>query len=701
MLVARQQLLSRVLATTFRPSAAVCSRSVMNDAYRFEDLSREELIARLVALEGAPSSSSQTSAPDLTLSTNSPSDKKPASKPRKVKLDANGKVRVEKKFDIRQYPCRKIALRFSYDGASYSGLATQRNPHKADQEEIATVEDVLWKALVETRLVGERDTMGGVGWSRCGRTDAGVSAGGQVVALWVRSKKVDQAKERRDLEMFVAAKKREQSKGDDAEEDPSESRDVAAAEDTVKVAADPTHEELAYVANLNSVLPPTIRIQAWSPVRSHFSSRFDCRYRHYKYFFTSGCPFIEQSSSHGPVPKLDISLMRMAAQKLLGDHDFQNLCRVDPSKQVENFRRRIDGISIDEVSQPWPRSAAAMTAAVTHDTNGKGDEASSEEAMYVLNLRGTAFLYHQVRHIVAILFLIGARLESPSIIDELLNVERGAVARDRLIMRKRGLVLDDESSDATCKVATTLPNSTATTMTGKVASDDFEANETAPPAQLTPVDTTELNMAESALLNLTVFDRKPAYEMASDRPLMLWDCGFKDTDIQWRSGTYDGPLPTQAATIDDGDDGSSSEPTTEALSGDVNSTTNLTAALLHSHWSSLVITAEMYKHFLLALPLDVSQFRAGYIPASTYFQQSSLPTLEKASVLVDGTEAAWQQSKASRKMKPLGNGKFKPLQDYRGLLHAKREERPEIKNEKYLQGRGKRIADKKALKDEL
>jgi tRNA pseudouridine38/39 synthase len=35
--------------------------------------------------------------------------------------------------------------------------------------------------------------------------------------------------------------------------------------------------------------------------------------------------------------------------------------------------------------------------------------------MPVLDLVGTAFLYNQVRHIMAILLLIGARLELPSL----------------------------------------------------------------------------------------------------------------------------------------------------------------------------------------------------------------------------------------------------------------------------------------------
>lgn len=646
---------------------------------KYRNLSREELIAKIAALEGSHSSSSRIT-PSLS------EEQKKNEKKRRVKFDKEGNIQVAREFDIRQYPSRKIALRFSYDGTSYNGLATQNYTGNQSRQDVLAVEDVLWKALVATRLVGEKDTMGGVGWSRCGRTDAGVSAGGQVVSLWVRSRKVDQWEERKALEEFVAAKKREQGKDEDGVSELEEGTIDSSAPTTdislTRIPVEPDSEELAYVSNLNNVLPTTIRIQAWSPVRPHFSSRFDCRYRHYKYFFTSGCPFAEQATTKGLIPSLDIPLMRYAAQKFLGDHDFQNFCRVDASKQIDNFRRRVDGISIDEVSRPWPRSATSVPDHVSNGVPTNGKEESSTEKMYVLNLRGTAFLYHQVRHIVAVLFQIGAGLEKASIIDELLNVEKGALARDRLMMRRRGLVLHDGPGEED-EIKTTLPNSTATTMTGNVASDEFAEDGTHIAPSEEDIDSDDFNPEELALQDCTIYDQKPAYEMASDRPLMLWECGFKESDIEWRSGTYDGSIRSHSSMQE-----------SEALNGDINSATRPTIALLHSHWSSLAINTEMYKHFLLALPLDVSQSQAGFIPASTFFKQSSLPTLEKDWVLKNVSKPAFTSSGA-RRLIPLGNGNSKPLMAYKGLFHAKREETPETKNAKYLHGRGKRRAEKK------
>ena len=171
------------------------------------------------------------------------------------------------------------------------------------------------------------------GWSRCGRTDAGVSAAGQVIALWVRSRRVDE----RALRLH----------------------DAADGEPPKPEVLDADGEELPYVATLNRLLPHSIRIQAWSPVAHTFSARFNCSFRHYKYFFTLGAPHTLTWQPESPsqfVGRLDIERMRDAAARLVGEHDFRNMCKVDASKQITNFRRRIDGATIDYVSHGWSDS---------------------------------------------------------------------------------------------------------------------------------------------------------------------------------------------------------------------------------------------------------------------------------------------------------------------------------------------------------
>ncbi|KAF9006981.1 pseudouridine synthase [Cyathus striatus] len=267
----------------------------------YDDWTREQLIERLTRLD------------------------RPITSPVLPKRSPN------KPFDFSSYHTRKIALKFCYSGQEYGGLAYQKVSGP-----LPTVEGVLFDALAKARLVEAEAGYDGCKWERCGRTDRGVSAGGQVVSLWVRTGK-------QKLE----------------------------------------HD---YVPILNNLLPHTIRILAWSPVSESFSARFSCKQRHYKYFFS---------------PKgLDIPRMQEAAARLIGEHDFRNLCKVDAQKQIKVFKRKILNAYVEPLGE-------------------------DVDSIYVFNLVGTAFLYHQVRHIMSILFLVGAGLEHPSLVTRLMNVDEG------------------------------------------------------------------------------------------------------------------------------------------------------------------------------------------------------------------------------------------------------------------------------------
>ncbi|KAJ3809260.1 pseudouridine synthase [Lentinula aff. lateritia] len=286
----------------------------------YENWSREELIAHIKELEGRTNAAG---AMDKTRTEN-PLSTSPAPQ--------------TSQFDFASHPRRKIALKFCYSGWEYNGLAYQLKPTP-----LPTVEGVIFDALTRTKLIDPAAGYDGCGWEKCGRTDRGVSAGGQVISLWKKTH----------LHFYP--------------------------------------HQLDYVAILNRILPHTIRILAWSPVSTTFSARFACKCRHYKYFF---------SSEH-----LDIPKMRDAASRLLGLHDFRNLCKLDTAKQITVFDRKILRADIDPVDP---------------------STSTNSSSMYVLNLIGTAFLYHQVRHIMAILLLVGRGLEQPSVVTSLLNTKEGA-----------------------------------------------------------------------------------------------------------------------------------------------------------------------------------------------------------------------------------------------------------------------------------
>lgn len=86
--------------------------------------------------------------------------------------------------------------------------------------------------------------------------------------------------------------------------------------------------------------------------------------------------------------------MQLAAQNLLGEHDFRNLCRMDVGGGVKSFVRSIDFVTLEPMGQTAPNSGYNI---------------------YVMSIRGKAFLWHQIRCIMGILILIGEGKEEPEV----------------------------------------------------------------------------------------------------------------------------------------------------------------------------------------------------------------------------------------------------------------------------------------------
>jgi tRNA pseudouridine38/39 synthase len=113
-------------------------------------------------------------------------------------------------------------------------------------------------------------------YSKCGRTDRGVSALGNVFALRVRN---------------------------------------------IQRKGSPPPAFLPYCSMLNRHLPKDIRILGYTLVPEYFDARFSCIYREYKYFFNP--------------ETMDLTRMALAARKLIGTHDFRNFCKKDESQQFD------------------------------------------------------------------------------------------------------------------------------------------------------------------------------------------------------------------------------------------------------------------------------------------------------------------------------------------------------------------------------
>jgi len=139
--------------------------------------------------------------------------------------------------------------------------------------------------------------------------------------------------------------------------------------------------------------------------------------------------------------------MLEAAKDLVGEHDFRNLCKMDVGNGVVTYRRHITTVNfnvcqhenricrvetVSSISDPGiantcsntDHSSPDITVENSPHPNVVARNSNNSYDICELTITGQAFLWHQIRCIVAILFLIGQGRESPGIISELLDVER-------------------------------------------------------------------------------------------------------------------------------------------------------------------------------------------------------------------------------------------------------------------------------------
>ncbi|GAA5892418.1 hypothetical protein JCM5296_003593 [Sporobolomyces johnsonii] len=566
----------------------------------------------------------EPASPAASLPPTPPAPTPTSKKARKARQDQIGPLPPS----LANAPKRHIALLFSYEGWAHSGLAYQP---RGVYTPLPTVEGCLLDALEKSRLI-EPISEGegfGCGFERCGRTDAGVSSSAQVINLWVRSDLDDpMGTKGKDVDpTSVEAIRTARSRSPE----PSRSRSSSVSSSSSQLSFDLAPRkpaapvEIPYITLLNRHLPPSIRIHAWSPVSASFSSRFSCIWRHYKYFFSASpvAPFLGSADQfdYGEAYRamgfpehakgwqdrlrgvdwgsleLDVDLMRDAVARLVGEHDFRNFCKVDPPKQLKTHQRTVISASIDPVE-------------------------GEDEATWVLNLRGGAFLYNQVRHIVAILFLVGARLESPSIVDRLLW-----------------------TSDRTPSTI----------------------------AKVSPAPSEEM-------------DRKPGYQMAEDLPLILWQCGFNSTELDWRTDNV--PRPGDSSF------------TPAALEPFLDSTGRLKATLdPHETFRRMFLemneTYTQYRLRSIVLRHHLASF-AFHAPPPAPALPVSPPLLSSSSSPSTSSTPSSSSRPRSRSpspsrtptFTPLGAGRTARTTTYIPLLSRARSELPETLNARWAAGRG-------------
>jgi tRNA pseudouridine38/39 synthase len=406
----------------------------MADPVSYDDWTKESLIERIKQLEGQVASSVSSSQP-------APPPPPPPLNSREKRKAQRIAALTKRKLDTSKWSTRYVAFKLAYLGKNYGGYE-----HQATSD-VPTIESELWRAFTTSRLINP-DDMSVVDWtcceySKCGRTDRGVSSFGQVIGIRVRSKRPQAAVKRPRLEDGGGGGGSGEGDGEEgpvteAATDAGAAGEEADAMDVEEAPLspewDPIRDEFEYCKLLNRLLPPDIRILAWCPAPPPgFSARFSCRERQYRYFFTQ--PAFSPLPSACAVPGgrntpkegwLDIGAMRDAARRFQGEHDFRNFCKVDPAKQISNYARRIYEADIEEVTDARPvlpyLDGAAFSATGAAAAASSGSPQESWPKVYSFNVNGSAFLWHQIRHMVSVLFMVGQGLEDPSVVSTLLDV---------------------------------------------------------------------------------------------------------------------------------------------------------------------------------------------------------------------------------------------------------------------------------------
>ncbi|CRJ95793.1 hypothetical protein BN1708_002062 [Verticillium longisporum] len=415
----------------------------MSNNVRYDTWDKERLICRVRQLEMEIRHRDAAAKKAVALTHSAPStpggdSSSAAAAPPPAKKRKKGAANI----DPSRYSYRYVALRLAYLGKNYNGFEHQQSAVQA------TIESELWSALTKACLIfppGEDiDQIDfnykELDYSKCGRTDKGVSAFGQVIGLRLRSSKplpktAAQLEEeaRKKAEALQEKQKQQQhdGQGDVSMQDAAvKQQQQPPSPPPAPKPWDPIKDELPYCKTLNRLLPPDIRILAWCPSTPEgFSARFSCTERQYRYYFTQPAfapapegitppkgpsqPRKKKDAAPPPPPRpkvgyLDIDAMRAAAKKFEGLHDFRNFCKVDGGKQLTNFMRRMfeaDIVEVDDVASAVPYLSGAAfaqpetaAAAAAHGGGRGGSGGGVTPKVYYLHVRGSAFLWHQIRH---------------------------------------------------------------------------------------------------------------------------------------------------------------------------------------------------------------------------------------------------------------------------------------------------------------
>lgn len=229
---------------------------------------------------------------------------------------------MTKPVDLEVDGFSRYRIDFGYDGTDFSGFAKQPNLRTVQSELVRAIEVIFGKDPKD------------FGMRVAGRTDAGVHAQHQVVHV----------------DLSPAQLKRIGRNGDVA-------------------------------GRLNTALPKDIRIYSFEKAPKGFDARFSASFRRYRYRIADRSTAIDPLMIRYVLTlklDLDIALMRKAAKKLIGLHDFGAFCK--PRAGATTIRN-LRSIKIKRGTRPL--------------------------GIIEIELKGDAFCHNMVRSLVGALVAVG------------------------------------------------------------------------------------------------------------------------------------------------------------------------------------------------------------------------------------------------------------------------------------------------------
>jgi tRNA pseudouridine38-40 synthase len=204
---------------------------------------------------------------------------------------------------------------------------------------------------------------------------------------------------------------------------------VHAVEQIVKITSEAELDCESFLGKLNLALPSQIKCLSLLPHEGSFNPTTGSLSKEYRYLFTntlkSSCNDQKFIANH-PFD-LNIELMRLCTQMIVGKNSFHNFCSAG-----SNVKTRVREISVCELTEVDPHLVLGTSEIFR--------VAPELKHCYQLRIVGNGFLKQMVRHLMSALWLVGSGRMSPEEFSLLLH---GPLRTKRLwkVASPRGLYL--------------------------------------------------------------------------------------------------------------------------------------------------------------------------------------------------------------------------------------------------------------------